>query len=107
MLAGRGKRKFSARLPSAQFLRISLHSIPPHFVVGPTRTPAVRDPASPGGGTTLGVFTLSLRQEFVMSMRAFLRSFFAAKRSTTIARPTGRLRFKPALEVLEDRLAPA
>ena len=42
-----------------------------------------------------------------MSLSAHLRLFFGAKRSSTVSRPKDRHRFKPVLELLEDRLAPA
>ena len=42
-----------------------------------------------------------------MKPNTFLRLFVAAKRSRTVGQAKGRLRCKPMIELLEDRLAPA
>src|SRR6185503_18402606 len=46
-------------------------------------------------------------QELVMSLNAFLRSFFAARWFGSVTRPNRRHRRRPVVEMLEDRLAPA
>src|SRR5205823_2052067 len=47
---------------------------------------------------------LLLRWEFEMNLKAFLRSFFGSRRSSTSARAKRHSGFKPMVEMLEDRL---